>query len=132
MHAYACTYVCTRALGPRPKNLEDIRISAQEQNSGSNAVSHLQFDYAISLLQFTNAVSAMQFHFCRRQCNFDIPALARPREILEAIPQKSFQKGDAISYFPEAIAISIFQKSNAIFNSTESSWEAKARNAFRG
>ena len=58
MHAYACTYVCTRALGPRRKILGAIRISAQEQNSASNAISHLQFGDAISLLQFDNAVLA--------------------------------------------------------------------------
>lgn len=130
MHAYACTYVCTHALGPRQKILGAICISAQEQNFGSNAISHSQFCDAISLLQFADAISAMQFHFCRRQCNFDIPALARLQEILGAIPQKLFQKGDAISQFPEAIAISTFQKCNAIFNHMESSWEAEARSTF--
>lgn len=78
MHAYACKCVCTHALGTRRKILGAIRISAQEQNFGSNAISHSQFGDAISLLQFDNAVSAMQFHFCRKQCNSGIPALARP------------------------------------------------------
>lgn len=129
VHAHACTYVCTHALSTRRKMLGAIRISAQEQNFGSNAVSLLQFGDAISLLQFDNAVSAMQFHFCRKQCNSCIPTLARPREILGAIQQKSFQKVDAISLLPEAFAVSTFQKEDAAFNSVEDSWEAKARNA---
>ena len=78
MHAYARTYVYTHALGPRGKISGTVRISAQEQNSGSNAISPSQFGDAISLLQFINAVLTMQFHLCRRQCNFDILALARP------------------------------------------------------
>lgn len=45
---------------------------------------------------------------------------------------KLFQKDDAISQFPEAIAILTFQKGDAVFNSMESSWEAKARNACCG
>ena len=77
--------VCTHALGPRGKISGTVRISAQEQNSGSNAVSPSQFGDAISLLQFFNAVSAMQFRLCRMQCNSGIPALARLQEILEAI-----------------------------------------------
>lgn len=119
MHAYACTYVCTHALGTRGKILGAVCISAQEQNSGSNAISPSQFGDAISHLQFVNAVSAMQFHFCRRQCSSSFPVLARPREILGAIQQKSFQKGDAVSQFPEAIAILTFQKDDAVSNSTE-------------
>lgn len=131
-HMHAREHVCTHALSTRRKMLGAIRISAQEQNFGSNAVSLLQLGDAISLLQFYNAVSAMQFHFCRRQCNSCIPALARPREILGAIQQKSFDEDDAISQFQEAIAVSTFRKCNAIFNHMESSWEAEARNAFRG
>lgn len=85
---FACLLICicacmhkhadTHELGTRRKILGAIRISAQEQNFGSNAVSLLQFGNAISLLQSVNAISAMQFHFCRRQCNSDIHALARP------------------------------------------------------
>lgn len=40
---------------------------------------------------------------------------------------KLFQKDDAISQSPEAIAILTFQKDDAISNSIESSWEAEAR-----
>lgn len=123
MHAYARTHVCTHALGTHRKILGAVCISAQEQNSGSNAISHSQF---------FDAILTMQFHFCRRQCNSSSPTLARLREILVAIQQKSFQKVDAISQFPEAFAVPSFKKDDAIFNSTESSWEAKARNACRG
>ena len=56
VHAHACTYVCTHALGPRLKILGAIRISAQEQNSGSNAISHLQFDNAVLRCNFTLAI----------------------------------------------------------------------------
>lgn len=78
VHAYACTCVCTHALSTRRKMLGAVRISAQEQNFWSNAISHLQFGDAISLSQFDNAVSAMQFQSCRMQCSSCIPALARP------------------------------------------------------
>ena len=118
MHAYACTYVYTHALGTRRKILGAIRISAHEQNSGSNAISPSQFGDAISFLQ-----KAMQFWHSR------ISATVRNSGSNSI---EVFQRRRCSFTVPEAIAVSSFQKDDAIFNSMESSWEAKARNACRG